>query len=80
MRLLLLGFAFLASTNCDPVQNMHYQDYFNSINLVQGSEHGAEIDLNFYQAPGAAPLGSSYTAIENYAGGQYCISTKSFLP
>ena len=69
MRILLLGFAFLALVNCDPVQNMHYQEYFNSINPLQGSEREAEVDVNFYQAPGAPPLGSSFTPIENYAGG-----------
>ena len=66
MRILLLGFAFLTLANCDPVQNLHYQDYFNSFNPV-----------DFYQAPGAPPIGSSFTPIENY--GKYRISTKSFL-
>ena len=66
MRILLLGFAFLKLANCDPVQNLHYQDYFNSINPV-----------DFYQAPGAPPLGSSITPIQN--DGKYHISTNSFL-
>ena len=66
MRILLLGFAFLTLANCDPVQNLDYQEYFKSINPV-----------DFYQAPSAPPLGSSFTPIENY--GKYRISRKSFL-
>ena len=52
--ILLLRFAFLTLANCDPVQNLHYQDYFNSFNPV-----------DFYQAPVASPIGSSFTPIEN---------------
>ena len=66
MRILLLGFAFLTLANCDPVQNLDYQEYFKSINPV-----------DFYQAPSAPPLGSSFSPIENY--GKYRISRKSFL-
>ena len=66
MRILLLGFAFLTLANCDPVQNLHYQDYVNSINPV-----------DFYKAPGASPLGSSFIPIEN--DGKYRNYTKSFL-
>ena len=65
MRILLLGFAFLTLAYCDPVQNLHYQDHFNSINPV-----------DFYKAPGAPPLGY-FTPIEN--DGKYCIFTKSVL-
>ena len=67
MRILLLGFAFLTLANCDPLQNLHDQDYFNSINPV-----------DFYQAPGAPPLGSSFTPIEN--DGKYDIFMNSFFP
>merc|ERR1719362_43965 len=59
MRILLLGFAFLALANCDPAQNNQYQEYVNSVNPVEASEREAQVgEADFYQAP--APPGSTY--------------------
>merc|ERR1712172_446627 len=59
MRILLLGFAFLALANCDPAQNNQYQEYVNSVNPVEASEREAQVEADFYQAaaPSGNPLG-----------------------
>merc|ERR1719220_2367348 len=55
MRILLLGFAFLALANCDPAQNNQYQEYVNSVNPVEASEREAQVGEDFYSAP-APPI------------------------
>merc|ERR1711971_846805 len=47
MRILLLGFAFLALANCDPAQNNQYQEYVNSVNPVEASEREAQVEAVF---------------------------------
>ena len=70
MRILLLGFAFLALANCDPAQNNQYQEYVNSVNPVEASEREAQVgEADFYQAP--APPGSTYIPGGNDPTGKY---------
>ena len=61
MRILLLGFAFLALANCDPAQNNQYQEYVNSVNPVEASEREAQVEADFYGAPAPYPSGNDPT-------------------